>query len=286
VTISHSRGTTTVPSRPRRIVTLTDRDTDTVLALGARPVGIRTIFGFRSGAGPWASARLGDAKPRVWTARELDYEGIAALRPDLIVNANSDGDAKAHRLLQRIAPTVALPRGEVPFGASTSSTTLLVAKALGEEQAGRTLLEGFDAFLARQAQRHPEFARFSATYLDVYDGGILAYSDRHVVNRALGALGFRGTAKAKAIPARRVSEEVSSERVGEYAADVMVVYPYGRTLDQLERQVPTLRSLEAARRDRVVLLDDLAFSASSVLSLRYGLERLVPRLAASVAEDR
>lgn len=284
VTLSHSLGATTVPERPQRVVTLTDRDTDTALALGVRPVGVGTLLGFRSGVGPWAASRLGDARPKVMNAREVDYEAIAALRPDLIVNANSDGSRDVHRRLSRIAPTLALPTGEVPFGASTSSTTLLVARALGDEPAGRRLLRGLDDFTADQARRHPQFRGLSATYLDIYPGGILAYSDRHIVNRSLTALGFRPTERSRRIPASKVSDEVSSERLSDYAADVLVVYPYERPLSKLRQQVPTLAGLEASRRDRVVLLEDLAFSAASVLSVRYGLERLVPRLAAAVGE--
>ncbi|ODU00906.1 MAG: hypothetical protein ABS81_22130 [Pseudonocardia sp. SCN 72-86] len=282
IVVEHTLGTTTLPKRPERVVTLTDRDTDTALALGVVPVGIRTLYGFDSGAGPWSQDRLGGATPTVWKSRELNFEGIAALRPDLIVNANGDADRTVYDRLSAIAPTIGLPKGQVPYGASTESTTLLVAQALGLPEQGRRLVDDLQDFLRSQAAAHPEFSRVTASYLDVHSSGILAYPQGHLINRVLTDLGFGMPDMVRAIPAGTKSFDVSPESVAGYAGQVMVVYPYDRTLADIERQVPTFAALDAVREGRVVLLTDQSFSAASVLSLRYGVDRLVPEIARSL----
>ncbi len=282
ITVEHTFGTVTLPRAPARVVTLTTRDTDTALALGIVPVGIHTVYPFETGVGPWSQDLLGAAQPEVWHGREFSYEAIAALRPDVILNANGDDDAAVHERLAGIAPTVGLPRGQVPFGASLDSSTTLVAQALGKPEAGRKLVDDLNGHLGAVAAEHPRFGELTATYLDIHTSGMIAYPDDHVVNQVLAGLGFRMTAGSAGITG--ASQQVSPERLGDYAADVIVAYPFDRTLAEVEQQIPTLAALDAARNGRVFPLDDLAFSASSVLSLRYGIDRLVPEIARSLGE--
>jgi iron complex transport system substrate-binding protein len=277
ITVKHTFGTSTLPRTPERVVTLTSRDTDTALALGVVPVGIHTVYRFETGVGPWAQDLLGTARPPVWRGSDFDFEAIAAVRPDVILWANGDDDVAVYDRLAGIAPTIGLPKGQVAYGATVESSTTLVAQALGRPAEGQRLLDDLGAHLKGVAAANPRFGGLTATYADIAPSGMFAYPDEHVVNTTLAALGFRMTAGSTGIAG--ASQPVSPERLADYAADVMVVYPFDRTLPELEQQVPTLASLDAARNGRLFVLPDLAFSASSVLSLRSGVDRLVPEIA-------
>lgn len=284
IEVQHSLGTTVIPQEPERVVALIDRDADTLLALGVEPVGIRSLFGFGTGVGPWAQTALGDAQPVVWTGREINYEGIAALDPDLIVFANSGGEEEVYNLLSQIAPTVGLPEGALPWGATTEQTTLLIAEALGRQEDGEALLAELDAYLAEQAAVHPEFAGKTANYLDIYPGGIASYSQNHIVNELLYAVGFSPIPAVQEMPEGTSSVTVSSELLDQYDADVLLIYPYGRTLEQLIAEQPTLGALDSVQSGQAFVLDDLAFSTASVLSIPYALDELLPRVSTALEE--
>ena len=108
VTISHALGTTIVNQPPERIVTLGWSSEDAVLALGKIPVGMPRYRFFASGIFPWNEDRLAGARPYLFEG-DIDYEAIAALRPDLILGIYSGIDDLAYKRLSSIAPTVGLP---------------------------------------------------------------------------------------------------------------------------------------------------------------------------------
>jgi iron complex transport system substrate-binding protein len=283
VTLEHTLGTVTIRAEPQRVVALIDRDADTVLALGVQPVGIRSNYSFDAGVGPWAEPLL-TGKPMVWKGRELNFEAIAAAEPDLIVFANSGGDAAEYERLSQIAPTIALPKGANPWEATTAETTMLIAEALGRKAEGEKLLADLDAYLAAQKAAHPEFAGKTVNYLDIYPGGISSYSDDHIVNGMLYATGFSPIAGALDIPAGQSSISVSAELLADYDADIVLIYPFGRTLDELIAETPTLGKLSSVEHGRAFVLQDLAFSNASVVSIPYALDNLLPRFSAALAE--
>lgn len=281
-TVQHALGSTTIDAEPQRVVALIDRDADMLLALGVTPVAIHSRYGFEAGVGPWAVDELGDAAPTVWVGAEFDLEAIAAARPDLLVYTVSGGDTDEYQALSGIAPTLALPEGAVAWGATPEQSLRLIAEALGREDDAQRLLDDFDAYLAETARQYPEFEGKTFTYLDIYEGSVTQYSRDHIVNSVMYAIGFAPTAGTEAIPAGESSQTVSSERLREYDADIVLAYPFGLTLDQLTSAIPTLASLDSVNEGRFFLLEDLAFSNSSLLSIPYALENLLPRMSAAL----
>lgn len=135
----------------------------------------------------------------------------------------------------------------------------------------------FDAYLAQQAMTYPAFAGRTVNYLDVYPAGISSYSREHVINSLMYEVGFAPIERS-ALPAGQGSVDVSVERLADYDADVLLVYPFGQTAEQLRRAVPTLETLDSARNGRLFVLGDLALSNSSVLSIPYALDTLLPEI--------
>lgn len=55
LTVEHALGEVIIPAAPQRVVALMDRDVDTLLALGIKPVAVRSWYNFDEGAGPGRS---------------------------------------------------------------------------------------------------------------------------------------------------------------------------------------------------------------------------------------
>lgn len=91
VTIDHMFGSTEIPERPDRVLSLGYQDHDAIFALGVTPIALRYWFGDESDViFPWAEDEAGDADPEIlnMTFGELNYEKIAALQPDLILGTS------------------------------------------------------------------------------------------------------------------------------------------------------------------------------------------------------
>ena len=284
VSIEQALGTVTIPQEPQRIVSLSDRDSDTLLALGVQPVAVRSPYGFEAGVGPWSEALVtGDPERWVGGGWDVNYEAVAAAEPDLIVYTVASGAEDEYARLSQIAPTIYLPAGAVGWQSTTDQTTMAIATALGREADGAALLAELDAYYAEQRAAHPEFSGRTANYLDIHTGGITSYSQAQGVNRTLYALGFDPVAGTLAVPEGQSSLNFPEERLDEITGDIVLVYPFGRTLDALIEQVPTLRRVAAMETGGFIVLDNLAFSTASVVSIRYAMDALIPQFAAALA---
>ncbi len=113
VTIEHKYGSTEIPAEPRRAVAAGFNDADYALAFGIVPVGVRDFIGaFPEEERRWPQEALDGADPeKVSDAEgELNYESIAALRPDLIIGYSYLQEEEYEKLSQ-IARTVVEPTG-------------------------------------------------------------------------------------------------------------------------------------------------------------------------------
>ena len=117
VTIEHQFGSTTIESRPERVVSVGFAEHEGLLSLGVEPVGVRDWYGDQPYATwPWAQDELGDLQPEVIPADALNFEQIAALDPDLIVGVSSGMTDTDYATLSAIAPTVAQPDDYIEYG--------------------------------------------------------------------------------------------------------------------------------------------------------------------------
>jgi len=117
VTIHHRFGQTTIAAPPTRVVSAGFTEQDDLLAVGVVPIAVTQWWGDEPfEVWPWAQARLGGAQPEVLSIYNggLQFDRIAALRPDLIVAINAGVDQDSYNQLSAIAPTI--PRsGDAPF---------------------------------------------------------------------------------------------------------------------------------------------------------------------------
>ncbi|GAA2017086.1 iron-siderophore ABC transporter substrate-binding protein [Nakamurella flavida] len=135
--VVHDKGTTTIPSRPLRVVALDGSLVGAVAGLDVDVVGytldVPELPGYFQGDRTAGGVAVG-------TLAEPSIERIAALQPDLIVSSTVRHDA-LYPALSRIAPTV--------FTATTGPTwkdnIRLVAQALGRSRSAEEQLPAYEA---------------------------------------------------------------------------------------------------------------------------------------------
>jgi len=292
-TIEHKYGATEAPADPRRVVTVGITDQDYAIALGVVPVGAREWFGGYPGAlWPWAREVAGDAPlPEVLPVDQLNFEQIAALRPDLILGVNSGLTEDEYRTLAEIAPTVAQPPAYADYGAPWQEITRVVGRALGRAEAAEALIPELEGRFAQARADHPAFAGATALLAAVTnDGSVYVYAEGPAPG-FLTALGFALPPEAAALftGEDRPPVQLSRERLDLLEADVLVLGLYGPEGSDLTDD-PVFQRLRVAREGRVVVmpgdsLENGALTFGSVLSLPYALETVVPRLAAALDGD-
>ncbi|KAA3509155.1 iron ABC transporter substrate-binding protein [Agrobacterium rosae] len=284
VTIKHALGSTTIPAKPQRIVTLGWSGEDVVIALGKIPVAMTRYGFFPSGMFPWDEERLSGSLPQLFEG-ETDYEAIAALRPDLIVAVLSGVDEVAWRRLSAIAPTVVYRSG--PWRADWKEQTDIVGRALGKHEEAEQLQKNTTAYLQALGATHPELHGKTFTFATYFRGSnsIVVYlpSDPRVA--ALSVLGLTVSPRvadfSKANPSK-TSVSISLEEIQAIDADLLIMW-FGDGARQAAEAQPLFQTLGAVERGGYVALDDpvsvWSTSALSVLSIPYGFPKFVPRLA-------
>jgi iron complex transport system substrate-binding protein len=103
-TITHDKGTTTIPARPQRIVALDASLSEAVVLLKRPLVGGISSEGHVRGFPPYLGGAVKDTA-EVGPVENPDLEAVAALNPDLIVSATNRHEA-LYDQLSKIAPTV------------------------------------------------------------------------------------------------------------------------------------------------------------------------------------
>ena len=125
---------------------------DAFFALGVAPVGVTDWMGFENGIGPWAetAAKAAGDPPELLTNTDgIQFEKVAALRPDVIVALYSDLKKSDYEKLSQIAPVVAPPEGHADFGIPWQETTRTVGQVVGEPDEAEKLIGDLEARIAK-----------------------------------------------------------------------------------------------------------------------------------------
>jgi iron complex transport system substrate-binding protein len=275
VAVSHKFGETKVPRNPARVVTVGWNDQDFVLALGVVPIVTRAWFD-RYDDFPWVQEATGGNGVATMGGDGIDYEAVAAARPDVILAVYETIDRPTYDRLSQIAPTVVQP-GEYPDEETPWDVQLLLTgRALGRQAQAQALLDEVNARIDEARAANPAFA----SKVLVVDFG--PENGRHYLigtgdpRRALfDALGFG---------AQDHTGDLSEEQLALMDRDVLFVN--GATKQQMLAS-PVFARLGVVQGDRALYTtfdSDLggALSYSGPKALLYALDRLVPQLANAV----
>lgn len=293
VTIGSALGPATIPSAPKRVVTLGWGSTEVALALGVTPVGIpnmKSDSGSDDPVMPWVRDKLGSATPETFeaTSKSMPYEKIAALRPDVILAVQSGVTADQFAKLSAIAPTVGYP-GK-PWQTSWQDQTMLAGKALGKESEATALVADANAQLAQARSQHPEFAGKTATVVSATKpDGLNVYLDTDPRIELLKTLGFTPLPELAQLrqqtDSAKFAAEVSWENIPRYNPDVLLTWFLQPALQTSVEANPIFRSLTAVKGNAYVALTDpplvYAISAPNVLNIPWLIAHALPKLSAA-----
>lgn len=297
LTIEHAFGTTVIEAKPVRIATVSWSNHEVPLALGVVPVGFAAAnFGDDDGNGvlPWVEARLeelGAAPPVLFDEGDgIDFEAVAATRPDVILAAYSGLSASDYETLSRIAPVIAYPGA--PWSTDWRETILLNSRGMGMEEEGKALVAGLEAKIAETRARHPEFEGRTAMFVTHLSAANLSrigfYTDNDTRVRFFHDLGLASPAMVRAAAeGGAFAGEISAERIDELAeVDVLVTYGGDDLLSKLSTDLLTTQLPAVARGSLVMLGNDPVGTAANPtpLSLPWVLEDYAALLSGALSK--
>jgi iron complex transport system substrate-binding protein len=287
VTIDHALGSTTISTPPQRVVTIGWSDQDAVLALGVQPVGTTEWFNEQPGAlFPWAMSAAGGPTPEIVSnAGEINFESVAALRPDLILALYEGLDQPEYDKLSRIAPTVAHSAQYDAFGTPWQDMTLTTGKALGREQQAKDLVAGVEQELAAVRDAHPQWGQKTMLVMATVENSTFGvFSPQDPKARFFADLGFQTEPPWIAGRVQNNLANVSAEEFELLDVDRQVWTSDPDTL-QILRDDPIYNQLDVVRDGRVGYFDyttlpfpGAAITFNTVLSIPYALDQVVPEL--------
>jgi ABC-type Fe3+-hydroxamate transport system substrate-binding protein len=290
--VRHRYGTTTVPTAPRRVVTLGQTDHDAVIALGVVPTAVAGfVGGSYSPVRPWNAGAF-PTKPPVLNMQEIEFEKVATLRPDLILAVMSGVTRGDYAKLSAIAPTVAQPVDHEDWAVPYRPHTELIGAALGRTAAARRLVDDLGAGFASAREEHPILGGKRAACVEFWGSDFAVLGTGAPRTAFLTDLGMVLSEPLRAIAGRGYNAALSAEKVDLLDdLDVVVWTTDHADADKLlhHRLVEPLRT---TREGRYLLAtdggdDDLLYSMDwgSVLSHRWALTHAVPRLVKAADGD-
>ncbi|WP_025156793.1 ABC transporter substrate-binding protein [Leifsonia aquatica] len=219
--VSTPEGTVTVPSHPKRIVSVHAWTTESLLDFDVAPVGVD------NGGEQYVPARyLADWKKteKVTDAGTIDFEKIAALKPDLIVGVDVPYLKDAYAKLSAIAPTAFAPFDDDSTWQDYPKYTADFANTRSRYEA---LKKTYDDRVASVSSAYA--GQLATVKWDVIQGGFDAgnywiYSDTSPVGAILKQLGAQ-FASATAGTKAGDNQSVSYEKTGLLSdADALIYY--------------------------------------------------------------
>ena len=292
ITIQHALGTTTIARKPERVATVAWANHEVPLALGIVPVGFAAAnFGDDDGDGllPWVAEKLtalgGEAPVLFDEGDGIDFEAVAATRPDVILASYSGLSQSDYDTLSQIAPVVAYPQS--PWSTDWREMIRLNSAGLGMAAEGEKLIAEIEAEIAGVVADYPHLQGKSAmfvTHLDATDLSTVSFYTTHDTRvRFFADLGLTSPKSVVAASTTgSFSGSISAERVDAFDdVDIVVTYGSQDLLDALKSN-PLMSRMPAVAHDAVVMLgrDPLGTAANPTpLSISWVLKDYVALLA-------
>jgi iron complex transport system substrate-binding protein len=210
---------------------------------------------------------------------EIDFERVAAQRPDLILGLYADLKQPEYEKLSQIAPTVAQAKGDA-YTTPWRDMTRTAAKAVGRAAEGERLIRETEARFAAFRTAHPEAAREVALVVDAGTApkSYFPFSSGDPRGQFLGELGYRGSEPIDKLAGKAFGTEVAKERVDLLDVDRLFLLIDAPARKRLARD-DLFNRLDVARERRVTDLPyytstqlGAAVAFNSVLSIPYALD--------------
>jgi len=282
VTIEHKYGSLTLTEKPTRVVSVGYMDHDDLLSFGVKPLAIRDWYGNQpNGVWPWAQPLLGDTKPALLQPRILDYEAIAALKPDLIVGLTSAMSEDEYQKLNAIAPTLAQPKEYSDFTVPWDARHLMIGKALGYAEQAQQQVDTLQDKITKAKADHTEFKGKTTAVAFYYNKQPGAYAKKDLRSQFLMDLGFVIPDEINQLAGDSFYASFSEERLDLLNVDVLVWLTSKEKIESESNLIFRSR-MPFYKNGREYFTGDLvggAFSFFSYLSVQYLLDEMLPKLS-------
>lgn len=285
-TIETKFGKIEIKDTPKRIVALGWGDAETALALGVEPIGASDWLAFGDeGVGPWLQGAYNTA-PTILGTMELDYEKIASLEPDLILDVRSSGEQERYNRLSEIATTIGVPVGGNSYLTSYQQQVQMIAKALGKEAEGEQLLKDVDAAFEKARKEYPQFAGKTVAVGAYTSEGWGAYVNGDSRVDFMTKLGFTNKREIESQANGAFYINVADEQLELLDADFTVILPIWVdtkevTSNALYQKIPSVSD------GRSMIIDGdfaNAFSSGTAPAILWAIEQL-PSMFNKALED-
>ncbi|WP_420098478.1 iron-siderophore ABC transporter substrate-binding protein [Corynebacterium sp.] len=281
-TVATKFGDVTVEEQPTRVVALGWGDAETALALGVQPVGASDWLDFGGdGVGPWMEGAY-DSSPEIISTLEPEYEQIAALEPDLILDVRSSGDEDRHDKLSDIATTIGVPDGADSYLTPREEQVDMIATALGRPDAGEEITRGYDDMVAGIRDKHPGWADKTAATVALSSTGWGAYIRGSERYDTLLDLGFQenATLAGEDVGDTGFSVKLSDETLSKADSDLVVAFAVGVTPEDVEGNAAWQRLAATEEGHSFAMPKEIssAYALGSPSAIEFALKRLVPLL--------
>jgi len=298
VTIEHKFGSTIITAAPQRVISIGFTEHDALIALGVMPVAVRYWYGDETDAiFAWAedeAQALGGDQPIVLNMAygTLNYEAILALNPDLITAVDSGITQDEYDALSQIAPVIAQSDEYIDFGTPWQDITLRLGAAVGKSAEAEALVSEVEGLFATAREQNPQFTgqEIVVAYNYSEDRTYGYYTAQDPRGRFFAQLGFVVPTELVEIAGERFYADLSLERIDLFDRDLLVFV--GMQFAEGGREAveadPIISQLDVVQSGRVVYIPanyDDALQFSSVLSLEYALEGILPELQVVMGEN-
>jgi iron complex transport system substrate-binding protein len=290
-TIDHAYGATTIESEPKRIVTVGYTDHETLLALDIKPVGAMDWFGERPyGKWRWEAEKWGTDKPQIVNpgGAEINYEKIAALRPDVIIGSYTDLKKGEYEKLSQIAPTVAQAKSERPYTTPWQDQARTIGEVVGRSADVDAQIKAIEDRFAQIREEHPEFAEQEAVVVDASAAPkqYWAFNSADPRGQFLTAMGFKANAELEKATEAEFGAFISPEKLSLFDVDRLILFADAKPSKVLDGQrvFTQLKVVEEGRDVRLKYYDEPsvggAMAFSSILSIPFATDGILEALEA------
>lgn len=265
-----------INKEPKRVVALGWGDAETALALGVEPVGASDWLAFGGeGVGPWLKGAYKTA-PTILGTMELDYEQIAALEPDLILDVRSSGDQERYNRLSEIATTIGVPKGGDNYLTTYQQQVQIIAKALGKEAKGEQLLKNIDTAFEKAKKDYPQFVDKTVAVAAYTSEGWGAYVNGDARVDFMTKLGFNNKEEIEKLANGAFYVQVADEQLELLDADLTVVIPIWVDTKEITGNALYQKIPSVADGRSIIIDGDYAdaFSAGTAPALLWAIDQL------------
>lgn len=258
-TVKHAMGETTIKGTPQRVVMLTNQGTETLMALGVKPVGAVGSAHDATQFYDFTKSFLEGTK-LVGTEGQPNLEAIAALKPDLILGMKFRHE-KIYQQLTAIAPTVFVeePRGDWKENFS------LFAEAVNKKAEGEKVLADWNKRIEEFKTKAGDKLNTKVSVVRFMPGKVRIYYK----NTFTGAI-FKdlGLARPASQDKDEFATEVTKERIPEMDGDIMFYFTYetgkgeASKLEQEWTNDPLWKNLNVVKAGKAIKVDDTIWNTS------------------------